>query len=308
MKRAFLQQILAQACIIVCALTYVIKNKSPRVSIVLPVYNEADQIAATLWAIARQSVRPHEVIVVDNNSTDGTAAIAGTFPFVKVLKETRQGVVHARNRGFDAATGDIIGRIDADTVIPSDWVQTVRLLFRDDDLDAVSGRITYHDMAQAELLNRVDLFFRRRFARLLGREVALQGANMAIRRDAWLQARQYVCGYGGLHEDFDLAIHLNWLDCKVGFDEHLVASIGFRQTEQPWREFARYALLSPRTYAKHGLKSQRHMYPVVLLAVCAYLPLRLLHRGYDAASGTFSWRAAFAAPAAARVNPATYVD
>lgn len=271
-------------------------------------YNEADRIAACLWAIARQTVVPYEVIVVDNNSTDATAAIASTFPFVRVIRERRQGVVHARNRGFDAARGDIIGRLDADTLVPDDWVATVRSLFRGDEIDAVSGKVRYHDMAWSETLSSIDLFFRRRFARLLGREVALQGANMAMRRSAWTEVRDHVCSYGGLHEDFDLAIHLNRLNYRVVFEESLEASIGFRQTECRWGEFATYALLSPRTYARHGLKSQRHMYPVVFLSILAYLPLRVLHQGYDAASGRFSWRALLEAGGVRRVNPATFVD
>src|SRR5688572_27451257 len=92
--------------------------KHPSVSIVIPAYNEEGQLALCLEAIARQTVKPVEVIVVDNNSTDGTVEVAGRYPFVTVLHEWRQGVVHARDCGFDAAKGDIIGRIDAETVMP----------------------------------------------------------------------------------------------------------------------------------------------------------------------------------------------
>ncbi len=246
--------------------------------------------------------------MVDNNSTDGTAAIAASFPFVTLLHEPRQGVVHARNTGFDAACGTVIGRIDADTVVPADWVATVQKIFAGPDVDAVSGRIAYHDIAQAELLNRVDLYFRRRFARLLGREVALQGANMAMRREAWLASRSEMCCSGGLHEDFDLAIHLNRAGHTVKFDESLQASIGFRQTEGSWREFARYVLANPHTYARHGLKSRRHMYPVAALAIAFYVPLWILHHGYDAGRDKFSWRTLAVSNAIRRVNPVTFVD
>src|SRR5689334_13492261 len=96
-----------------------------RVSFVIPVYNEAEQIADCLQAIAQQTVAPFEVLVIDNNSNDGTAAVAANFPFVKVLRERRQGVVYARDRGCNAAKGDIIARIDADTIISEDWVETL---------------------------------------------------------------------------------------------------------------------------------------------------------------------------------------
>jgi hypothetical protein len=163
-------------------------------------------------------------------------------------------------------------------------------------------------MAHAALVNRVDLYFRRRFARLLGREVALQGSNAGIRRTAWEKARQHTCDERGLHEDFDLAIHLTRTGHTVRFDERLKVTIGFRQTESTWREFTRYAMISPRTYAKHGLKSQRHMYPAVCLAVAFYVPLWMLHHGYNAQTDGFSWRTLMNSSAVRRVNPATYVD
>lgn len=279
-----------------------------RISIIIPVYNEADHLGACLDAIAGQTVRPYEVIVVDNNSSDDSVVIAKRYSFVRVVQERRQGVVYARNTGFNQARGDIIGRIDADTIMESDWVQKVRLAFRNDLADAISGRIEYYDLAQADVVNAIDLYFRRYFARRLGREVALQGANMAMSRSAWEAVRNHVCKASGLHEDFDLAVHLTRQDKRVMFWEPLTVGIGFRQTDSSWKEFARYALISPRTYARHGLTSQRCMYPVVMLAVTCYVPLRILHRGYDGRTGRFSFRHWLRNVAPARVNPATFVD
>jgi glycosyltransferase involved in cell wall biosynthesis len=282
--------------------------KTLRISIIVPVYNEADHIAACLRSIDQQMVRPFEVIVVDNNSTDNTARIAAQFPFVKLLRESKQGVVHARNTGFNAAQGDIIGRIDADTVISSDWVTTVQRLFEDDTLDAVTGKIEYNDLAWAPLVNRIDLHFRHYFARTLGREVALQGSNMALRRSAWSGTRAHTCAHAGWHEDFDLAVHLNWQEYTVRFDESLQATIGFRQTESDWVDFARYALAGPHTYADHGLKSQWRMYPVAFFAIAFYVPLWVLHHGYNAKSEVFSWRKLLWSTGVRRVNPTTIVD
>src|SRR5665811_1498712 len=151
-------------------------------SIVNPVYNEAEQLGACLAAIAAQTVMPCQVIVVDNNSTDNTAAIAETYAFVTLLREKRQGVVHARNRGFDAAAGDIIGRIDADTLLPPDCVASVQAVFNDPTVDAVSGVALYYNVAAAPLFNALDLFFRRRLSWQLKDRVYLWGANMAMRR------------------------------------------------------------------------------------------------------------------------------
>src|ERR1700740_396587 len=100
-----------------------------KISVIIPVYNEATTLDACLTAIARLRPQPFEVIVVDNNSTDNSAAIARSYPFVTVISETRQGVVHARSRGFDAASGDIIGRIDADTLVDPDWTKQIESVF-----------------------------------------------------------------------------------------------------------------------------------------------------------------------------------
>src|SRR5487761_1699776 len=96
-----------------------------KISIVIPVYNEADNLSACLDAISNLEVMPYEVIVVDNNSTDNTVAIANLYDFVTVAHESRQGVVHARTKGFNLAKGDIIARIDADSVLPYDWTINV---------------------------------------------------------------------------------------------------------------------------------------------------------------------------------------
>jgi glycosyltransferase involved in cell wall biosynthesis len=283
-------------------------NKNLRVSIVIPVYNEAAHLGACLQSIAAQSAIPYEVIVVDNNSSDETIQVAKRFPFVTLIRESRQGVVYARDRGFNAASGEIIGRIDGDTILGVDWVSAVQRAFTDQSLGAVTGKVSYHDMAGKKLVDTLDLYFRRRFARLLGREVALQGANMAIRRTVWQTVRHDLCHAAGLHEDFDLAIHTNWRDYSVRFNESLAVSVGYRQNAYNLRAFSCYALASPRTYALHGLKSQRHMYPVVALVIVGYPILNLLHRGYDAQAKAFSWQQAFAAGAPARVNPVTFVD
>jgi glycosyltransferase involved in cell wall biosynthesis len=271
-------------------------SKNLRVSLVIPVYNEETRITACLEAVARQTVMPHEVIVVDNNSSDATVTEAKKYPFVTVITAKRQGVVHARNRGFNAATGDVIGRIDADTRLPSDWVETVVRLFADDSLDAVSGAMDYHDLPLAKICAAIDLRLRRSVARRMADEVFLQGANMALRRSAWHHVRSRLCLRGGLHEDFDLAIHLSQAGRTVRFDERLKASISARCLDDTIKDFWAYALLNPGTYAQHNLKSGRHMYLIVTLILFFHVPLRALYRG---ANTNIAYR---------RVNPATYVD
>ncbi|HEY5442239.1 MAG TPA: glycosyltransferase family A protein [Candidatus Saccharimonadales bacterium] len=279
-----------------------------KISIVIPVYNEAEALGACLSAIGAQTVAPYEVIVVDNNSTDNTVAVAKAFDFATVLSEPKQGVVHARSRGFDAARGDIIARIDGDSLLPPDWVASAQAVFADPTVDAVSGVALYYNVALAPLFDAIDLFFRRRLSWQLGDRVFLWGANMAIRREAWQQVKPALCGAGRQHEDYDIAIHLQELGGRVTFDERLRAQVSSRRIDVDYLDFMRYVWVSPQTYAQHGIRARWHMYSLVAVCAIGYLPARTLHRGYDPMTNNFSWTRLLAAkPPVPRVDPTANV-
>lgn len=113
------------------------------VSFVVIAFNEAEHIADCLDAIfAQQGATPHEVIVVDDASTDRTyevvAAKAGQHPNLKLLRhEQNRGRGAARRTGQDAATTSVIAFIDADIWIPQDWLK--RALEELADYDVISG-------------------------------------------------------------------------------------------------------------------------------------------------------------------------
>jgi glycosyltransferase involved in cell wall biosynthesis len=258
-------------------------QKHIRVSLVIPAYNEEHHLKACLEHIAAQEVRPYEVIVVDNVSTDQTARVARSYDFVKLVSEKRRGVVFARDAGFNAARGEVIGRIDSDTLLPPTWIGDVQTLFSDTTFDAISGRIHYHDVALKQVADSIDFFFRKRLAYYLSRDdtVFLQGANLAMRREAWLAVRDKLCHLDAIHEDFDLAIHLQEMGLKVGFDENLTASISGRRVAMGFADATHYILVSPHTYAVHRIRSRYHMYPVVAASIALYWPAHIIYRGYD---------------------------
>lgn len=278
------------------------------ISLIIPAYNEERYLSACLEAVAKQTVKPYEVIVVDNNSSDDTSELASKYPFVKVIKETAQGVIHARSTGFDAASGDIIARIDADTLLPVDWIANLKAIFQEDsELDALSGAVSYYDLPYHKLATWIDLRFRQSIANRMGDEVFLYGANMAIRRQSWIKAKPFLCQGGGLHEDFDLAIHAQESGAKVTFDKRLKAAVSVRRVDVSWSHFLQYAMLSPRTYAKHGRTSQKHMYTAVILVASFFWFIKLLHRSYDSKTLQLTWRRLFTS-SQSRPNPATFVD
>ncbi len=115
-----------------------------RFSIIVPAYNEAAYLATTLRSLQEQDYPgAYEIIVVDNNSTDQTAALAASFG-VRVVLEREQGVCAARQRGSEVAVGEILVSTDADTIYPPDWLRTVDEVFRrSDSIVGVAGPCRY---------------------------------------------------------------------------------------------------------------------------------------------------------------------
>lgn len=87
---------------------------APLVSVVVPVFNGAGFLGECLDSLVRQDHAPIEIIVVDDGSTDDSAAVAASFPSVQVLRRPHEGLGATRNAGIDAANGDLIGFNDAD--------------------------------------------------------------------------------------------------------------------------------------------------------------------------------------------------
>lgn len=86
-----------------------------RISVVIPTYNRAGQVPAAVRCVLAQTHAPHEVIVVDDGSTDGTAeALAPLMDRIRYIKTENRGVSAARNRGIREATGDWIAFLDSD--------------------------------------------------------------------------------------------------------------------------------------------------------------------------------------------------
>ncbi|HEV2402833.1 MAG TPA: glycosyltransferase family 2 protein [Candidatus Saccharimonadales bacterium] len=282
------------------------KHTAISVSLVIPAYNEERYLAACLDSIVMQTVKPYEVIVVDNGSTDQTATIASRYPFVQIVHEPRQGVVFARDTGFNAARGDIIARIDVDTLIPIDWVERVTNIFANPEIDAVSGSISFHDAPFPQLFATVDLFARRYLANRLSRhqQLFLYGGNMAIRADAWHSVSSTLCHNTAMHEDIDLGAHMAGGRYRVGFDQTLSVAVSARRVDSDPRSYYLYAIANSRTYLWHGLGGRFYMYPVIWLALFFYPLLRILYRSYNPDTRQFSLRLLFESSYSnARISP-----
>ncbi len=118
-----------------------------KISLIIPAHNEEKYIGACLeHAITNSGGAFHEILVVDNLSTDKTAEIAKTFPGVRIVREERKGLTRARERGLKEATGDYLAYIDADTRLGKKWMGMLKkILMKRPEVVCLSGPYTYYD-------------------------------------------------------------------------------------------------------------------------------------------------------------------
>jgi glycosyltransferase involved in cell wall biosynthesis len=118
-------------------------------SIIIPALNEAAWISTSLTAVLAQTYENYEVIVVDNNSTDRTREVVEGFMTlskkIHLISCPTPGILHARNCGLSAATGDVIVQLDADNIPPKDWLANAAKHFKNEKVVALGGPYEYYD-------------------------------------------------------------------------------------------------------------------------------------------------------------------
>lgn len=186
-----------------------------KLSIVIPAYNEENYIGRCLESIAVEKARDNfdvEIIVVNNASVDRTGVVARSFSFVRVVDESRKGLVRARQTGYEASTGDLVANVDADTLMPEGWIKRVFKEFSiDPNLVALSGPYVYYDLSF--FTNWLVLFWYRMgktigfFNTLITRrsEMMLQGGNFVLRRSALEKAEGFDLNFDFYGEDTAIA-------------------------------------------------------------------------------------------------------
>ena len=195
------------------------------VSVLIPCFNEESVVAASVQRILNSSWKRLEVLVLDDGSTDGTAAAVeaafGRDPRVQLLRFPNGGKARALNRGLQLASGEIVVALDADTQFPADTIGRLARWFDDPNVGAVAGN--------ALVGNRVNLITRwqaleyvtaqnleRRALSALGVITVVPGAVGAWRRAA-------IEALGGfpsdtLAEDQDLTLAVQRAGWRVAFD------------------------------------------------------------------------------------------
>lgn len=223
------------------------------ISVVIPSYNDAGFLATALAALSVQTRAPDEVIVVDNASTDETARVARAMG-ARVVCEPAHGIWPAAAAGYDATGGEIIARLDADSVPPPDWLARIEArLATSPQPDVLTGPGDFYGCRPIVTRFGGMLYMGgyHRLMRLWLTQPPVFGSNFAMRRAVWLEVRGRVHrDRADVHDDLDLSLHLP-PTLLVVWDQTLRVGISARPV-QSWTGFFRRVRWAVRTLALHA--------------------------------------------------------
>lgn len=210
---------------------------TPRVTVVIPCRNDAEFLEPCLAALAAQTHPADRVVVVDNASTDASAAVARRFG-ADVVEESLIGIWPAAAHGYDEARGsaDIIARLDADSRPHPDWIaRVVRAFVADPGLGVLTGGSEFY--GGSPLVNYLgDHWYigggHYWIKKWLGLPLVF-GSNFAMRTRVWERVRELVDRENaGIHDDLDLTIRLRPED-GVRYDPSLRMPVSARPLSTP---------------------------------------------------------------------------
>jgi len=192
-----------------------------RVTVIVPAYNAASTLVACLKSAQR--ARPHEIIVVDDGSTDETPSIARSFGAKLISTQGRRGPAAARNLGAREASGDVLFFVDADVQMYDGTVERVWDAFEQDaSLDALIG--SYDDSpADPDFLSQYKNLMHCYVHQRAQTEASTFWSGCgAIRRDVFLAHSGFSSDYGRpAIEDIELGYRLTQANRRIRLDREL---------------------------------------------------------------------------------------
>lgn len=234
----------------------VIVTSPLRVAVVIPCRDDAGFLDACLTALAAQTRAPDRIIVVDNGSSDDSAAVAARHG-VELVREDLVGIWPAAACGYDVAaeSADIIARLDADSRPHPDWLERIeRDFIQDASLGVLTGSAEFY--GSTPLVNYLGEHWYIGGGHLwvqlwLGRPLVF-GSNFAMRSSVWNRVRTRVDRTNpDIHDDLDLSIRLRDSD-GIRFDRTLKMPVSARPVTSPaalskrvWRVVTTFAASWP---------------------------------------------------------------
>lgn len=204
-----------------------------RIAVVIPCRNDAHFLDPCLEALSYQIREPERVIVVDNASTDNTAAVAKIYG-ADLVEQEELGIWPAASRGYDEALFgdvDIIARLDADSVPRADWLARIERAFEvSPQLEAVSGPGEFYGTGRIRKWLGENWYLgamRTVLKPWFGHDF-LFGSNFAMRSSVWRDKRlEVLSDRPDIHDDFDLSMRFG-PQAPIMFDPEMVMPVSGR--------------------------------------------------------------------------------
>lgn len=221
-----------------------------RISVVIPTYNHARWLPESIESALNQTLKPYEIIVVDDGSKDDTREVVGRFP-VKYVYQQNAGLSAARNKGIEVASGDWVALLDADDV----WLPT--------KLERQAQAITGEEVCYCATLrffedghtDEPECFFGEEAMRILRHHNFIDPSSVLAKRDAFLRV-------GGFNksmpagEDWEMWLKLAQTSRFVGVPERMLRYrvLGNSMSKNPEIHLkAMEAIVTAGTSHLHGL-------------------------------------------------------
>ena len=187
-----------------------------KASIVIPAHNAADALLSLLRSLEAQTLGrdAFEVVVVDNASTDTTAAVAASGG-ARVVSEPRPSRARARNAGVGAALADRIAFVDAECEADPGWLEA--LLRCLDRSPVVAGPVRLRLPATPNALERFDVLWRFHQREHVERDGWAASANLAVTRAAFDAVGGFDPAYHQIGEDVDLCLRAGAAGYPIAF-------------------------------------------------------------------------------------------
>jgi cellulose synthase/poly-beta-1,6-N-acetylglucosamine synthase-like glycosyltransferase len=231
---------------------------APAVSLIVPAHNEAAGIEAAVRSLAGSVYRgPLEIIVIDDGSTDGTAAIVEALDLdrVRLIQQANAGKAAALNRGLAASSHSIIVTVDGDTVFEPETLALLVQRFRESNVGAISGNTKIGN--RQGLLGRwqhieyvMGFNLDRRAYEVVGSTPTVPGAIGAFRREALAT----IGGVSGatLAEDTDITLDIGRAGWRVVYEQRARAWTEAPHTVRAlYRQRSRWAYGTFQSMWKH---------------------------------------------------------
>lgn len=269
-------------------------------TIIIPTFNGAKKIGNCLHALLPQaSQMAVEILVVDDGSTDNTAAVVAEYPGVRLITQSNAGPAAARNRGATEATGSILLFTDDDCVPNPDWLATMLRSFADAEVIGAKG--AYRTLQRQIVARFVQLEYEDKYRFMSSqREIDfIDTYSGAYRRENFLEMKGYDTSFPvACAEDIELSYRMSSLGWKMRFVPNAIVFHTHPATLTSYLKkkykFAYWRMLAVRKNPGKGVKDshtpqlmklQILLLPALLvsaaidLKIHPYIPVTLLTAG-----------------------------